>query len=259
VRRYAQRLGERAGEPRHDDDHLDAKLTLLEAERPAVVSFTFGCPEPATVERLQDAGIAVWITVTTPAEARVAAEAGADGLVVQGAEAGGHRGSFASTAAGDIGLLALLQLVQAVTDLPLVAAGGIADGRGVAAVLAAGAAAAALGSALMLADEAGTSPPHRAALQGDKRTAITRAFTGRPARGIANRFMAEHDAHAPAGYPDVHHVTAPVRAAARAQGDADGINLWAGQAYALARSGPAAEIVRAIAAEAREALRRARA
>ncbi len=162
----AGRHGVAVGEPRHDDDHWDAKLALAAELRVPVVSFTFGCPDAAAVRALQAAGCAVWVTVTTAAEARAATAAGADALVVQGAEAGGHRGSFDDAAPGDIGLLALLQLVQAVSDLPLVATGGIATGRGVAAVLAGGAAAAQLGSAFMLAPEAATAPSHREALAG---------------------------------------------------------------------------------------------
>jgi nitronate monooxygenase len=177
--------------------------------------------------------------------------------VVQGIEAGGHRASFDEAARGDIGLLALLQLVGSVTDLPLVATGGIATGRGVAAVLAAGAAAAQLGTAFMLTPEAATAPAHRDALAGSAPTALTRAFTGRTARGIENRFMREHDAEAPTGYPEVHHLTAPVRAAARERGDAGSFHLWAGQAYPLAVELPAGELVRKLAGEAREALRSA--
>ena len=141
------------------------------------------------------------MTVTTPAEAREAAAAGADALVVQGVEAGGHRASFDDAAPGEIGLLALLQLVRAAVDLPLVATGGIATGRAVAAVLAAGAAAAQLGTAFMLCDEAATAPAHRDAIAGDGDTALTRAFTGRSARGIVNRWMREHEADAPQRLP----------------------------------------------------------
>jgi nitronate monooxygenase len=242
------------GDPRHDDDAWQEKLALARVERVPVISFTFGCPPAEVVASLREAGSAVWVTVTTPEEAVVAARVGADALVVQGAEAGGHRGSFASDAPGDIGLIALLQLVGAAVELPMVAAGGIADGRGVAAALAAGAGAAALGSALMRTDEAGTSAPHRAALAAGRPTDITRAFTGRPARGIVNRFMREHEADAPVGYPDVHHVTAPLRAAARERGDAEVINLWAGQAHPLAREGGATDLIREIAADARRAL-----
>jgi nitronate monooxygenase len=258
LRGEAERLGVELGEPRHDDDHWEAKLELVREERVPVVSFTFGCPDAGVVRSLQDAGCAVWVTVTTPSEAAAAAGVGADALVVQGIEGGGHRGTFHPTAPGDIGLLALLQLVRAVTELPLVATGGIATGQGVAAVLAAGAAAAQLGTAFMLTPEAATSAAHREALGGDRRTALTRAFTGRAARGIENRFMREHEGEAPLAYPEVHNLTAPLRAAARERGDAEGFHLWAGQAYSLAVAGvPAGELVLRLSNDAREALRTA--
>jgi nitronate monooxygenase len=253
----AERYGVGLGEPIHDDDGWDEKLALLAEERVPVVSVTFGCPSDAAVEALHAAGCALWVTVTTAAEAASAQTAGADALVVQGVEAGGHRGSFDEAAPGDVGLLALLQLVRAVTDLPLVATGGIATGRGIAAVLAGGATAAQLGTAFMLTPEAATSPAHREALRGAGPTALTRAFTGRSARGIENRFMREHEAHAPHGYPEVHHLTAPVRAAARERGDAGGFHLWAGQAHPLVAELPAGELVLRLADEAREALRSA--
>lgn len=241
------------GEARHDDDGFAAKIAVALDERPAVVSFTFGCPDVALVRELHRAGIAVWVTVTMPDEARVAAAAGADALVVQGVEAGGHRGSFDDAHPGEIGLLALLQLID--VDLPLVAAGGIMTGAGIAAVLAAGASAAQLGSALLRTPEAGTSVPQRRVLaEAARPTGLTRAFSGRTARGIVNRFQREHP-DAPSAYPEIHHVTAPLRAAARADDDAETINLWAGQAYPLAVERPAGELVRALAADARERLR----
>jgi nitronate monooxygenase len=255
VRHEAETVGVSPGQPRWDDDDWAAKLAMVGSERPQVVSFTFGCPSPETIGGLRLAGCAVWVTVTAPEEAVQAARAGADALVVQGVEAGGHRGSFVDRdGAAEIGLLALLRLVRRAVDLPLVATGGIADGYGVAAVLAAGASAAQLGSAFMRAAEAGTSPAQRQALAGPGRTALTRAFTGRLARGIVNRFLAEHSADAPIAYPHVHHVTAPMRAAARERGEADLINLWAGQAYSLAEAGPASEIMARLAAEWRRAL-----
>jgi nitronate monooxygenase len=262
VRRYAEALqgeAERAGvalgEPRFDDDAFDAKLAVLAAEPVGVVSFTFGCPPAVIFTRARETGAQAWVTVTDPDEAEHAAAAGADALVVQGAEAGGHRGAFADRADRvDYGLLALLQLVRARVDLPLVATGGIATGRGVAAVLAAGAAAAQVGSAFMLCPEAATSAPHRAALATARPTGLTRAFSGRLARGIVNRLQAERSAEAPLAYPEIHHVTAPLRAQGRKAGDADVINLWAGEAHELAEEIPAAEIVAKLAAEARGAL-----
>jgi nitronate monooxygenase len=253
----AERYGVELGEPIHDDDGWHEKLALAADERVPVVSVAFGCPAASEVDALHAAGCVVWVTVTTPSEAAAAQEAGADALVVQGVEAGGHRGSFDEREPGDLGLLALLQLVRAVTALPLVATGGIATGRGVAAVLAAGAAAAQLGSAFMLTPEAATSAAHREALREGRATALTRAFTGRTARGIENRFMREHEADAPHGYPEVHHLTAPVRVAAREGGDAEGFHVWAGQAHPLALELPAGELVRRLAGEAREALRAA--
>jgi nitronate monooxygenase len=244
----AERYGAPVGEPRHDDDGWDAKLALMRELEVPVVSFTFGCPPAEVIGGLPGEG---WVTVTTPGEARTAADAGAHALVVQGVEAGGHRGGFDDGAPGEIGLLALLQLVGAAVDLPLVATGGVATGRGVAAVLAAGATAAQLGTAFMLCPEAATAPAHREAIAAAGETALTRAFTGRTARGIVNRWMREHGPDAPSAYPDVHHLTAKIRAAARQQGDRDGFHLWAGQAHELAEPVPAGELVRRLAAEAR--------
>jgi nitronate monooxygenase len=261
VERYAHALARRhgaaVGEPRHDDDGWEEKLALVAELRVPVASFTFGCPAPAEVERLHAAGVAVWIAVTTAEEARVAERAGADALVVQGVEAGGHRATFDDGAPNDLGVLAALQLVGAASSLPLIATGGLMTGRSIAAVLAAGAVAAQLGTAFTLTPEAATAKTHRGAIAGDADTGLTRAFTGRTARGIVNRFQREHTPDAPLGYPDVHHVTAPLRKAARERGDADGFHLWAGQAHSLAEPIPAAELVRRLAAEARDALEEA--
>jgi nitronate monooxygenase len=258
LRAEAARAGTELGEPRHDDDALAAKVALAAEERVPVVSFTFGLPPGEALTALHDAGAAVWVTVTSAEEAAEAAELGADALVVQGTEAGGHRGGFDDHGPADIGLLALLQLVSARTARPLVATGGIATGAGVAAVLAAGADAAQLGTVFLRCPEAATPAAQRDALGGEAATALTRAFTGRRARGIVNRFMTANEHAAPSAYPEVHHLTAPMRAAARAAGDADSFNLWAGQAYPLAPDGvPAAELVSSLAAEARAALERA--
>ena len=256
LRNEAQQRGVALGNPRWDDDQYGEKLDLLCEQAVPVVSLTFGCPTPSEVDRLQSSGSAVWITVTTVGEARAAQHVGADALVVQGVEAGGHRGGFDDAHPGDIGLLALLQLVQAAVNdgLPLIAAGGLITGRGVAAVLACGAAAAQLGTAFMLCPEAGTVPAHQNMIsRDDAPTALTRAFTGRTARGIVNRFLEDH-ADAPSAYPEIHHLTAPLRTAARTRGDTHGFHLWAGQAHALAQPLPAAELVVRLALEAREAL-----
>ena len=256
VERYAARIAHEGelGEPRHDDDHFEAKLALAAELAVPVVSTTFGSPTAAQVEQLHAAGCAVWVTVTAPAEAELALAAGPDALVLQGFEAGGHRGAFDDLAPEDLGLLTLLRLVAAITDLPLVASGGISDGAGIAAVLAGGAAAAQLGTAFMLCPEAATSPAHRAAIESDAPTDVTRAFSGRRARGIVNRFMREHTDVAPSAYPEVHHLTAPLRRAARESGDPDRLHLWAGQSHAHARSIPAATLIKDLAAEARAAL-----
>jgi len=229
------------GAARTDDDDWDAKLALLEADPPAVVSFTFGCPD--VLGRFRES----WVTVTSPEEALGAVEAGATALVVQGSEAGGHRGSWVDTPdLQPIGLHALLQLID--VDVPLVATGGIASAAAVQAALALGARAAQVGTAFMRAPEAGTSQAHRDALASDTRTELTRAFSGRLARGIRNRFLDEHR-DAPIAYPEIHYVTAPVRAQARKDGDASLINLWAGEAHALAQARPAAEIARVLAGQ----------
>jgi nitronate monooxygenase len=248
----AARQGAELGEPRFEDDDWPAKLELMCDERPAVVSFTFGCPAREVFDRLRAAGIATWVTITNLDEARAAQATGADGLVVQGTEAGGHRGGFLADGSdeGGVGLLALLRVVAGTTALPLIATGGIADGAALAAVLCAGARAGQVGTALMLAPEAGTVEAQRALLTESRPTRVTRAFTGRPARGIVNRFLAEHSATAPIAYPEIHHVTSPLRAAARRRGDADAFNLWAGQAHELVQARPAGEVLRDMAAEA---------
>ncbi|WP_051684049.1 nitronate monooxygenase [Blastococcus sp. URHD0036] len=265
VRAYAELVAPRAaalgvelGKPVHSDDDHAAKVAVLAGLRPAVVSFAFGLPPAESVERLHAAGVPVWLTVTSPEDAAAAAAAGADALVVQGWEAGGHRGGLSDPEPAQLGLLPLLALVRRVTDLPLVAAGGIGDGRGVAAVLAAGAALAQLGTAFLRTPEAGTAPVHAAALAEERPTTVTRAFTGRSARALVNRATTELSGAAPAAYPEVHFLTQPLRAAARAAGDGEELHMWAGQAHVLAEAVPAGELVRRLAADAREAMAAAR-
>jgi nitronate monooxygenase len=260
VERYADEIsgdvavaGATLGEGRFDDDQWPAKLDRLCADPVAVVSFTFGNPDGAVIDRLRAVGSEVWLTVNTPDEAEAALALEPDALVVQGTEAGGHQGGPTDDRPG-YGLLPLLELVRAMTGVPLVAAGGIGTGRAVAAVLAAGARCAALGTAFLRSPEAGTSAVHRAALASAAApTATTRAFTGRTARGITNEFMAAHP-EAPRGYPEIHHLTAPMRQVARADGNPDLVNLWAGEAYPLGDERPAADVVAQFAADARAAL-----
>jgi nitronate monooxygenase len=264
VGRYASRLAVEAarvgvalGAPTFNDDGYEDKLKRLLDEPVAVVSFTFGCPETSVVDALRSVGTSIWVTVTSAREAEQAAAAGADALVVQGAEAGGHRGSFVDRdGRADYGLLALLQLVGDSVERPLVATGGIATGAAVAAVLAAGAAAAQLGTAFMLCPEAATSAAHRRALASDRPTGLTRAFSGRLARGIVNRWQTAHSDAAPAAYPEIHHLTAPLRAHARQTGDPDAINLWAGEAHTLTRELPAAQVIEMLEHDARDAAAR---
>jgi nitronate monooxygenase len=248
-----------AGQPRFDDDQLPSKLELVTELRIPVLSFTFGCPSIQQVQALHERDIAVWVTVTDIDEGEQAAAAGADALIAQGVEAGGHRGSFQDADGhGELSLLPLLRLLAQSTELPLIASGGIADGAGIAAALAAGAQAVQIGTGFMRSREAATGQAHREALAQPRPTAVTRAFTGRRGRGIVNTFMREHDSAAPSAYPHVHHMTAPLRAAARRAGDGEGVNLWAGEAHLLAQEQPAAELIRRWNDQARRALDQAR-
>lgn len=244
-----RRLGVEPGRPKADRaDDFEAKIECLVADPPAVVSFTFGRPDAEIVRALRDRGASVVVTVTSPGEAVAAAGSGADALCVQGAEAGAHQGSFTDAGLEPVPLRSLLPAVRSVTGLPLIAAGGLGTREHVAEVLALGAVAAQPGTAFLRSPESGASAVHKAALADPRytRTALTRAFSGRPARGLVNGFMIEHGEAAPAAYPDVHYVTSPLRRAAAAQGDPEGVNLWAGTSWRHAAEAPAAEIVAAL-------------
>lgn len=248
-------LAERFGaaplpEPSRDDDAWDAKVDVVERERVPLVTFTFGLPDRSVVERLRTAGSELGATVTSVLEAEGAAALGVDLLVVQGPEAGGHRGTLRTAdTPGETPLRELVSAIAARTSLPIVAAGGITTRDDVEAVLAAGASAAQVGTALLLADEAGTSAVHRAALADPRfeRTVVTRAFTGRAARGLANRFTEEFEGLVPDRFPDVNSITSPVRKAAAAAGDPDWVHLWAGTGWRAARAAPAREILAGLA------------
>lgn len=243
-----------AAEPRHSDDDFDAKVDLLEAEPVEVVSLTFGCPSPA-VRRLQAVGTMVIATVTSTAEADAAAAAGVDALCVQGPDAGGHRATFATDdEPGTESLDSLLATIGARTELPLIAAGGVGDADRIAQLLAAGAVAVQLGTLLLRTHEAGTKPSHANALTDPRfdTTVVTRAFSGRPARALANHFTEAHSASAPPYYPQVHYLTSPLRAAAAAAADPEALNLWAGAGHANAVAAPAGKVIGDLWAAARD-------
>ena len=242
----AEHYGTQLGEPRFDDDHWAPKVEVLLDIRPEVVSFTFGAPSAEECRRLREAGVAVVGSVTTLSEAQTALARGVDALAVQGPSAGGHRGTFDPGAQPATQPLAeLLAEVRATAEVPVVAAGGLMTADDVAGVLAAGAVAAQLGTAFLLSDESGSSPVHRAALQDSNftETVVTRAFSGRYARGLRNRFVDEHEAEAPFGYPEVHWMTSPLRAASVRAGDPHAVNVWAGTGFRQATTGTVADII----------------
>ncbi len=227
---------------------------------PPAASFTFGILTREQAEALRARGIFLVGTATTVAEARAWADIGADAICAQGFEAGGHRGTFLkSVPESSIGTLALTRTIVAAVNLPVIAAGGISDGAGIAAALMLGARAAQVGTAYLLCDESTISPPWRRAIETapDDPTRLTRAISGRHARGIDNEFMAAmrplEDEIAP--YPVQNALTQELRAAAAKAGSPDVLSLWAGQAVKLARAGAAGEITRALWAEARETMR----
>lgn len=236
------------------DDGYEAKLAILLDDPVPVVSFTFGCPTRDVLDSFAKAGTFTVVTVTTPEEAQAAQWAGADAVCVQGVEAGGHQGTHRDDPATDgsgIGLLSLVALVRESVQLPVIAAGGLMRGGQIAGVLAAGAVAAQLGTAFLVCPESGANALHKQAMTNPLfvRTELTRAFSGRPARGLVNRFMREHGPYAPAAYPQVHHLTSPLRKAAAKAGDPQGMALWAGQGHKMARDLPAGRLVDVLVAE----------
>ena len=235
----------------------DASLEVVLSERPGVVSFHFGLPQAAHLEALREAGIHVLSSATTVEEARWLEAQGVAAVIAQGYEAGGHRGTFKSPLeAARIGTMALVpQIVDAVA-CPVIAAGGIMDGRGIAAALMLGAAGAQLGTAFLGCPEASVSPLHRAALRASEGgTRVTKVFTGKPARALANRYVlemadAEDDALA---FPLLRPLVAPLAQAAAARGSGDFLPLYAGQGAPLARELPAAELFETLVAETEQA------
>ncbi|MEU5519698.1 nitronate monooxygenase [Streptomyces sp. NPDC047860] len=236
------------------DDGYETKLAVLLDNPVPVVSFHFGVPAREVLDSLRRVGTFTLVTATTAEEARAVERAGADAVIAQGIEAGGHQGTHRDvpeTAGSGLGVLSLVAQVREAVGIPVIAAGGIMRGGQIAAVLAAGAAAAQLGTAFLAAHESGANALHKQALTSPLyvRTELTRAFSGRPARALVNRFVREHGPYAPAAYPDVHHLTAPLRKAAAKAGDPQGLALWAGQGHRMARELPAGQLVEVLAAE----------
>jgi nitronate monooxygenase len=239
-------VGAPLGQASWDDDGFDAKMEIVLAEPPPLVTLTFGCPSARLISELSAAGCLVAVTVTNPREAAIAATAGADALCVQGVEAGAHRGTFANDGAAGQGhgLVSLIGEIARVTGLPQIAAGGIMGPAAVTAALAAGAVAVQCGTAFLRCPESGAHPRYKDALADPRymTTALTRAFSGRWARGLVNGFIRDHG-DAPAAYPEINNATRPLRAAAAATGDTERMSLWAGQGYRSARDRPVSEIV----------------
>ena len=246
----------RGTRPAKFSELFEEQVEAIVAAKPSMFSFTFGIPSREWLDRFRAAGILTMGTATNLAEALALRDAGVDIVCAQGTEAGGHRGTFlGSREEGLLGLFALIPLIRSAMDLPIVAAGGIMNGDGIAAALALGADAAALGTAFMLTPEAGTSAPYRRALQERERTtAITRSFSGRDARGIDNRFM--HEVSSSLDYPYQNALTRDIRAAAAKAGRSDVLSLWAGQAFPLATETPAAELVARLVEETEAAIAR---
>ena len=241
----------------------EAMLEVMLELHPRVVSFHFGLPEAALLAALREAGIVVLSSATSAREARYLQTMGVDAVIAQGFEAGGHRGHFQTGyEASCIGTMALVpQIVDAVT-IPVIAAGGIADGRGIAAALMLGASGVQLGTAFLSSDEASVADVYRQAIANasEEDTRMTRAFSGRPARGIRNRYidaLAAVDGELP-DFPLMNTLTKPLRAASQSKGSGDLVSLWAGQALTLNRSMPAAQLLETLIVETGEALARHR-
>ncbi|MFC7738600.1 NAD(P)H-dependent flavin oxidoreductase [Roseomonas sp. GCM10028921] len=232
----------------------EAFCAVVEEVRPAVCSFHFGLPEPSLLERVRRTGARILSSATTVDEARWLEERGCDAVIAMGLEAGGHRGNFLTQSmTSQLGTFALVPQVADAVRVPVIAAGGIGDARGIRAALALGASAVQIGTAYLFTPEAKVPPAHREALRraGEHETALTNIFTGRPARGILNRAMRELGPISPLApaFPGAGGSLAPLRSHAEALGLGDFMSLWAGQAAALGREMPAGELTRRLAAE----------
>jgi nitronate monooxygenase len=261
---YYTELGVDASGPGGGLEPFDAaRCEVVEELQPDVVSFHFGLPAAELVDRVRAAGTRVLSSATTVAEARWLADHGCDAVIAQGAEAGGHRGMFLATDIGDVatqvGTFSLVPQVADAVDVPVIAAGGVADARGIAAAFALGASGVQIGTAYLFCPESRVSPLHAAALRGSAatQTALTNVFTGRPARSIVTRLMRDVGPLAPDAppFPFASSAVLPLRQAAEQSGDTSFSSLWSGQSAGLAREMPAGELTRTLAAEALERMR----
>jgi nitronate monooxygenase len=240
----AEYLECQVGIPKNDDDEWSAKLDIIQKHRVPAVSFTFGCPHRKIVARLKESGSRIFVTITTPQEAEVALRAGADALCLQGIEAGGHRSTFLENSA-DYPLMNLLKEVRQITKKPLIAAGGLMTGSDIKRVLQEGASAAQLGTAFICCPESGASALHKKSII-EKRfneTGVTKAFTGKRARGFVNSFFISYDKSAPSAYPHIHYMTKPIRTKATQINNPEYTSLWAGTGFSMAKELPAHFIV----------------
>lgn len=247
------------GAPAREDFTFEDQLAVVIDNGVPVFSFTFGMPDPSRIEALRKKGIAVMGTATSVGEARKLEEAGCSAVAAQGIEAGGHRGTFPNTPHLPMtGTIALVPQIADSVKIPVVASGGIMDGRGIVAALALGASAVQMGTAFLSVAEATVPEAWLKAIEqsDDTSTVLTRVYTGKYARGIKNRFFEEMinlEAEVP-HYPIQHALTAPIRAAAKAKGDARFMSLWAGQAAPMSRRLPAGELVEILVEESRGVL-----
>lgn len=249
LREVAGQYGVEPGEPTFNDDHFEAKVDYLVDNPVAVVTFTFGAVESGVVRRLREAGSLVGFTVTSADEARRADDLGADFLVAQGAPAGGHRGVWSETEEPNVSTASMVVAsVRAVSDLPVVGAGAVTSADDVRALLADGCVAVAVGTLFVASDESGSSETQKEAYTSGRfdSTTLTRAFSGRYARGLTNDFIRKFSDAAPAAYPELHYITSPIRKAATAAGDPEAMGIWAGEGFAAAVRRPAADIIAAL-------------
>lgn len=238
--------------PDFDDSLVEALLEI----RPPIVSFHYSLPEADAVAALKKAGSIILSSATTAEEARWLEENGADAVIAQGYEAGGHRGTFEPSTDTGLGSMALIPQIADAVSVPVIAAGGIADGRGIAAAFALGASGVQIGTAFLSSSESGVNPIYREALLrgGEMGTALTRAISGRMARGLRNRYVREMQAHEDESldFPMQYSMTVPIAAASMKKGSDEMLAMWAGQAVALNRPMPAAELVEKLVEEARD-------